>query len=694
MRIKYAALFSLNFIIVIMLTVSVCHAQPQYNQHDIQGNIEGIEAIAVADMNDDGDIDIVAVTVSDNDCGIYIWSNDGENQFTPVQINGNDLPCYDLALADIDEDGLMDIVIAAYDENRDANCKVSWWENRGDMNFLEHNVMTDYAAGAVCTADIDGDDDIDIFGGPYAGGDDIYTWENSNLGAFTTHRLTYDDELAHAVTAIDLDEDGDCDLLAAVPNYSDIRWWSNDGEGTFTRHFISDHFNDAKDLFVIDMDGDDDLDVLGAAAYRADIVVWWENNGAETFTDHLIATRFEGAKSVYAADLDLDGDIDVLGAAPIDDEITWWENGGDGDFTEHNLTDQFDGATDVIAVDLDSDFDIDIVAASRGGGLQWWENDYTPTPPGPFRLVSPENGAVFNSFPVALTWTTAVDPDPLDIVSYEIWVDDSLNMVNPQLVGTTQDTAFTLQELYREGEIYWAVKATDPLMPGTWAGDTLYFRVFGPDPPRPFSLLNPRNGDTLEMDISNLTDFIWQRSIDPDSGENVNYNLRILFTFAGDRQTFLTYTQLISETLTVNIPDSLMIPRTVDYIDVSWRVLALSGRDIVECNNVFDFAIAPYADVPESEQGIIPDKFTIQSIYPNPFNPRVNIDINLPLASNLEVAVYNVLGRQVANLAHGFYQAGIVKLTFDGEDLPGGIYLVNASVPGKMNEIRKVVLLK
>jgi Secretion system C-terminal sorting domain len=90
----------------------------------------------------------------------------------------------------------------------------------------------------------------------------------------------------------------------------------------------------------------------------------------------------------------------------------------------------------------------------------------------------------------------------------------------------------------------------------------------------------------------------------------------------------------------------------------------------------------------------IPEEFSITSVYPNPFNPMTSISVNLPEAGELSVVVYNVTGRQVATLANGHLAAGQHQFTFDGSGLSSGIYFVHASVPGQMNEMCKVVLMK
>jgi Secretion system C-terminal sorting domain len=90
----------------------------------------------------------------------------------------------------------------------------------------------------------------------------------------------------------------------------------------------------------------------------------------------------------------------------------------------------------------------------------------------------------------------------------------------------------------------------------------------------------------------------------------------------------------------------------------------------------------------------IPIEYRIEDIYPNPFNPTTTISIGLPSPSDLRVSVFNTVGQEIAVLADGQFAQGNQRFTFDATGLSTGIYFVQATVPGKMNQMRKVVYLK
>ena len=97
------------------------------------------------------------------------------------------------------------------------------------------------------------------------------------------------------------------------------------GQPAFDVHTITTSAYGARSVYAIDVDGDGDMDVLSASD-QDDTIAWYENNGSESFTAHTITSSADGANSVYAVDLDGDGDMDVLSASWNDDKIAWYEN--------------------------------------------------------------------------------------------------------------------------------------------------------------------------------------------------------------------------------------------------------------------------------------------------------------------------------------------------------------------------------
>ncbi len=242
------------------------------------------------------------------------------------------------------------------------------------IDFIEHTIDDSFdGAWNVIAIDLDRDGDIDVLGASFYG-DEITWWENDGHQDFMEHTIDGFFEGSLAVYAIDMDLDEDIDVLGAAFYSDEISWWENDGYQNFTKHIIEVNYDGSHDVFAIDIDLDSDIDILGASDLAGE-VTWWENNGDQGFTRHIISESFYGARSITASDLDSDGDVDIVGAAQAVNKISWWENDGNQNFLERNIELNYN-AFWVYTVDLDNDGDLDVLgAAAEHDDVSWWEND-------------------------------------------------------------------------------------------------------------------------------------------------------------------------------------------------------------------------------------------------------------------------------------------------------------------------------
>jgi len=286
--------------------------------------------------------------------------------------------------ADVDGDGDLDILSAS-----SWNNKLAWYENNGGSPpaFTDHIITTiaDHAT-SVYAADVDGDSDMDILSSSYS--DTIAWYENdgSSPPAFSGHAITSNADGARSVYAVDLDGDSDVDVLSASELDNEIAWYENDGSASpvFTSHIITTNAEYARSVYAADVDGDGDMDILSASA-NDDKIAWYENDGnaSPSFTSHTITTNADGARWVYAADVDGDGDMDALCASELNDQIVWYENDGGSScaFTSHVITSNADFAHSVYATDVDGDGDVDVVSSSWDDDrITWYENNGSSPP--------------------------------------------------------------------------------------------------------------------------------------------------------------------------------------------------------------------------------------------------------------------------------------------------------------------------
>lgn len=88
-----------------------------------------------------------------------------------------------------------------------------------------------------------------------------------------------------------------------------------------------------------------------------------------------------------------------------------------------------------------------------------------------------------------------------------------------------------------------------------------------------------------------------------------------------------------------------------------------------------------------------PGEFTLYPNYPNPFNPVTEIAFSIPKAMQVELKVYDILGREAASLVSGSLNAGLHTYTLNAENLASGIYFASLETAEKSQMI-KMMLIK
>lgn len=200
------------------------------------------------------------------------------------------------------------------------------------------------------------------------------------------------------VEAVDIDNDGDLDLLVACmgevfPNNDKIGSviiLENDGHQNFTKHIIIDHVARVTDIRAGDFDGDGKLDLAVAQfGYDQGEIRWMRNLGNWQYESHILLS-LSGAINVCVADMNGDHTPDIVAVVSQQwEEIYLFENNGHGDFTSKKLfgsTNQDFGSSGISLCDLNRDGRPDILYTNGDGfafadpgkrpwhGVQWLEN--------------------------------------------------------------------------------------------------------------------------------------------------------------------------------------------------------------------------------------------------------------------------------------------------------------------------------
>lgn len=357
------------------------------NQYVVLEDVDNVENICTADLDGDGDLDLISAShntfISGNSLIAWFENLDGHGHMGKHKGIDYSASARIVRAADVDGDSDMDIIVGAY---ANSDIQILWYENLdglgnfGPLNDISNGVLS--AMTSIETADVDGDDDIDIVFTSYS---DFGWIENSDgLGNFNIiHHLTNQGGYDSVTYPADIDGDGDIDLLSFQRGRTEAIWYENlDGTGNFSNpHIIYElihggiHILNAADM---DMDGDMDV-VIGTDQYEESLI-WVENTGNGNFGNATIITE-QASKphEIALGDLDNDNDIDVAFTHYLRNKVVWIENiDGQGNFgAEMILTDTAYEANDVIITDLDGDLDMDIIASTHAGNsIIWYKNDF------------------------------------------------------------------------------------------------------------------------------------------------------------------------------------------------------------------------------------------------------------------------------------------------------------------------------
>lgn len=182
------------------------------------------------------------------------------------------------------------------------------------------------------------------------------------------------------VDVIDIDGDGDKDVVAVSQNDDRIAWHENDGAQNFTQHDISLTFDRANGVACGDFDGDGDVDIAASSFTNLfGRISWFRNDGAQNFTQIDIETNLDQVHGVVANDIDMDGDLDILVTVRDEDRVVLYTNNGSASFTASNVASGSavcNNPRTVWVEDIDGDGDKDVLhQAMLGNAVYWNEND-------------------------------------------------------------------------------------------------------------------------------------------------------------------------------------------------------------------------------------------------------------------------------------------------------------------------------
>jgi hypothetical protein len=371
-----------------------------------------VHAVA-ADMDDDDDLDLF-ITLNNGE--LMYLENEGDEDEASFDSSSAIQVSYDdsgsnidlgtlarIAVYDVDDDGDLDLVAGNFEgtvtlyENSGSDSSYAF--DSGDTDELGFSDSSDeidvgsYATVAI--SDLDGDDLWDLFLGgetngeinflPNSGSSSSYSFDESDKDELYNYSEAGSVDIGSfaQIHAKDLDDDDDVDLLLSTMG-GEFSYLENKGSSSSASFDPGDldtlsgdgstHTNTGGLLF--DIDDDDDYDWV---AVDGDQIIYYANEGGSSLSfdssDELGDTLDFAENAISVADMDGDGKIDVL--TSDGNELVIYINSGDNedpefdsdDKTEIDL-DDFDFASDTsapVAIDIDGDGDQDVLLISDSG---------------------------------------------------------------------------------------------------------------------------------------------------------------------------------------------------------------------------------------------------------------------------------------------------------------------------------------
>ncbi len=315
-----------------------------------------------ADVNGDGMLDLVSVTVNEAVLDVILGRGDG--MFEDAVHHDAGFRHGMLAIADFDGDGDIDVAATSWPDN-----VVSILFNQGDGVYEDLTFyQTPDAPGTVTVADPNGDGAPDLVIAHLFEAD-ISVLLNDGAGGFTTldpHPL---DSVVRHVSAFDFDGDGDDDLALTCEDDQRLHILYAAGDGVLVQgpQYELGHEGLSTDVGDIDRDGRPDLMV---STVHENGVASLLGRGDGTFGDPTWFSTRRGVGQLRLVDYDLDEDLDVVGGSysPYRPGLHLLENHGEGVFGPVEYLDPGMEISTLAIGDLNGDLAPDIITGSGSAG--------------------------------------------------------------------------------------------------------------------------------------------------------------------------------------------------------------------------------------------------------------------------------------------------------------------------------------
>lgn len=577
---------------------------------------------------------------------------------------------------DVNNDGYLDVFVCGRSK---FNLPVSeLYLNNNGTGFVPSNFeFAPVTFGSASWGDYDNDGDLDLL---------LTGYSSDERQSFPVTRI-YRNDFPQGFTDInanlinvykgsaiwgDYDSDGDLDLIISglkSNGRATTKVYRNDGDGNFIMMNINIEpvYKGSLTLFDFDNDGDNDLLVTGLNnrnPSQIKIVTKLYENLSGNFVETNVDLTPVYNSSVSCGDFNSDGTVDLIltGINELGNIVNpscvtnIYKN--DGGLNFYNVNADLPGIHSGLALwgDYDNDGDLDIL------------------------LSGSEQNSRFGSQPVHTT----------TIYNNSRGVFESTNNI---LLDSLSDCSAAWGDYDNDSDLDIIIAGHDNVSEVT--------RIYNNQCEIINNLPVEPEGLTTTVDINYETDwiiFVWKPSFDNETlQKGLTYNLRVGTTSGG--------CEIMSPNS--NIRNGAVTFPTLGNVGYNkrWYIRGLQPGEYfwsVQCvDNIFkgsSFAPEQTFIVTNSIgitkiNSLIPEDFSLAQNYPNPFNPETRIRFSIPKSSFVNVVVYDVNGKEIAQLVNHQLTPGNYEYHWSATDLSSGIYFYRIKTEDYTNT-KKMVLLK